>query len=161
MKKLLKCLIIMLVLGFAISPKYALGAPGKIQFAQTLTDKMELINPGDKIPGPTVSWLAASPSAFGKPNIVISIYKNTDATQALLLRREVEVNPAWNNIGLSNMPLPEPGSYTIIVSQTDGDEIASGTVTVLDPVNDEPAKPEKKIGGTLEELFNKYNPNKK
>lgn len=161
MKKILKCLIAMLLLILSVSPLCALGAPGKIQFCETLTDKLETIKPGDKFPGPTVSWLAASPAAFGKPNIVISIYKNTDATQALLLRRELEVNPAWNNIGLRNMPIPEPGSYTIILSQTDGDEIASGTVTILDPINDEPAKPEKKIGGTLEELFNKYNPKNK
>ncbi len=161
MKKVLGCLIVMLFLGFGLSPSRASAEPGKIQFCETLTDKFEPINPGDKFPGPTVSWLATSPTAFGKHKIVVSIYRDKDGVQSLLTRRELEVNPSWNNVGLSNMPVSEPGNYTLTLSQEDGAEIASGSVTILDSVNDQPAKPEKQIGGALEELFNKYKPKNK
>lgn len=138
----------------------AFAEEGKIQFCENLTDTFEVVNPGAEFPGPSVSWLASSPQPFGQPQITLSIYKDADATQSLLQRREIEVNPAWNNIGLRNMRIGDPGTYTFVLSQKGGEEIAKGTVTIGAKKIDEPVKPEEKVGGTLEELFKKYSPKK-
>lgn len=134
--------------------------PGMIQFCKDLTDKFEPIDPSDELAGPTVSWLASSPTPFGKHSVVLSVYKDIDSSQSLQFRRELDVNPAWDNVGLRNMPLAEPGRYTLTLSQTDGTEIATGSVTILASSSEEPAKPEEKVGGILKELFNKYAPKK-
>ncbi len=49
----------------------------------------------------------------------------------------------------------------MVLSHTDGSEIASGSVTILDAASSEPPKPEEKVGGTLKDLFNKYDPKNK
>lgn len=160
MRKLVSILSLAAVLSLFLSTGAAYAAPGVVQFCKDLTDKFEPIAPGGEFTGSSVSWLASSPEPFGKPSIVISIYRDSNGSQSLLLRRDLDVNPAWDNVGLRNMPIEEPGRYTITLSQADGTEIATGSVTILASKNDEPAKPEEIVGGTLKELFNKYAPKK-
>lgn len=161
MKKLPVLMSFILGMALVLSPLLALADPGTIEFCESFTDKFEPTKPGDQFHGPSISWLATSQEAFGKPSIVFSLYKNTDDSQTLILRREIEVNPAWTVIGLRNMAFEQPGKYTLILSQADGKEISSGTVTILEATDDKPAEPEEKMGGTMESLFNKYAPKNK
>lgn len=161
MKKALNFASVLMALFLVSISVNANAEEGKIQFCEDLTDTFDVVNPGTEFPGPTISWLATASQPFGAPQIVLSIYKDKEATQSLLQRREIDVNPAWNNIGLKNMPIGEAGSYTLILSQKGGEEIAKGSVTISAPKSEEPAKPEEKIGGTLEELYKKYAPKNK
>lgn len=160
MKRLNKTGALILAAFLAILPVFAHAASGELQFCETLTDNFEPVKPGMEFPGPSVSWLASSQQPFGSPNLVITIYKNMNNAQNLVLRREIEVNPAWDNLGLRNMPLEELGEYTLVLSKPDGEEIAKGDVKIVEAVSEEPAKPEEKMGATLESLYKKYAPKK-
>lgn len=131
---------------------------GQLTFCETLSDNFEPGNPGTEFKGPNVSWIASSPEPFGKPHIVMSLYRNKGGVQSLLDRREILVNPAWNNVGIRNMAFPEEGDYSIGLTLPDGQQIASGNVRIVSADAEVAPLPEEKVGGTLETLYNKYLP---
>lgn len=144
---------------FFLFPAIA-GAEGKIEFGEALDSQLRLLNAGKAFPGPAVSWLAYADKPFGKPSIVVSVYKQEDGAQTLVARRNEEVNPLWNVYGARNMPLPTPGVYTLALTTVEGEPIASGVVAITPARDNTPPKPMEKTGGALRDLFHKYAPKK-
>lgn len=134
--------------------------PGTVVFCEGINDQFQPVNPGSQFPGPAVSWLATAANPFGKPAITISIYRNNGPSQTLLSRANMDVNPAWDTIGIRNMPIPEEGEYMVAVNSVDGQQLASGTVTITKAENDTPPPPKETVGTTLEAIYKKYAPKK-
>ena len=119
------------------------------------TKSFDPVEPGIEFAGTSVSWVVKWSKAIGKPQMVVSVYKDGES-QKLLNRETIETNPKWNVFAVQNMAFPEPGQYTIGITTVAGDELASGSVTLTEATVEEPPKEEKKMGSSLEDLFNRF-----
>lgn len=151
---------LVLALGLASSAAFA---ESQIVFCEDFTDQMEPINAAETIQGTQVSWMTVLDEPVGKNRMVVSLYFNDTAnnTQSLLGRETIEVNPKWNAYGTRYAQFPAYGTYELAFGLEDGTQIASGTVTLVEPTTPEAApepKAEEKVGVTLADLFNRYAP---
>ena len=132
------------------------GQPGTIEFCETFDDQFTPVNPGTEFPGPTISWIARSAKPYGKPSIIISIYKQEGSQETLIGRKTIDVSPTWDTSGVRYMPVPEEGDYIIARTTMDGDPLSSGKVKISSMKKDAPVQPEETLGAKLEAMYNKY-----
>ncbi|MDR1111613.1 MAG: hypothetical protein LBP92_13210 [Deltaproteobacteria bacterium] len=100
----------------------------------------------------------AGDGQFKVMQMILSIYQNSDdSTQVLLHRENVDINPDWNVLYVTDIPLPNVGSYSFVVTSLEGQTFSSGTVVIkaknVDKEMPENAKVE---GATLKQLFEFY-----
>lgn len=130
--------------------------PGTIEFCETFDDRFTPVKPGTEFTGPTISWIATAAKPYGKPSVIISIYKREGSQETLIERKTLDVNPTWDTSGIRNMPLPAEGEYVIALTTTEGEPLSSGKVRISRMEKDAPVKPQETLGARLEAVYNKY-----
>lgn len=130
--------------------------PGAIEFCETFDDQFTPVKPGTEFTGPTISWIARAATPYGKPSIIVSIYRREGSQETLIERKTIDVNPAWDTSGVRNMPVPAEGDYVIALTTMDGAPLSSGTVRISSMRQNAPVQPEETLGARLEAMYNKY-----
>lgn len=127
-------------------------------FCESINEKFEPINPGNEFKGSSVSWIATAKSSYGIPQLTVSVYRHEGSEEALVLRRNIDINPEWNTTGVRNMPLPSEGEYTVALTTPTGEAIGKGRVKLVKVNgNAKPAK-EETLGAKLQMLYERYAP---
>ena len=154
------------ILGFALAILAALWAvpsaaadavqPGAIVFCETFDDQFTPVKAGNEFSGPAISWIARAAKPYGKPSIIVSVYKRDGSQEMLIDRKTIDVNPAWDTSGIRYMPFPAEGDYVIALITVDGEPLSSGKVKISSFNENAPVKPEETLGARLEAMYNKY-----
>ncbi len=157
MKRFLGLALVILAVLWAVPGATANAVqPGAIEFCETFDDQFVPVKPGTEFTGPTISWIARAAKPYGKPSIIVSIYKREGSQETLIERKTFDVNPTWNTSGVRYMPVPEEGEYTVALTTMDGDPLSSGTFLISSMKKDAPVQPEETLGARLEAMYNKY-----
>jgi hypothetical protein len=157
---LISVLLISLLLSVA---QLAKADDGKAIFFLKIDENWKPIDPGTEFDTNQVSCLFTSPNKeqFNALEAIVTIYSNSsnseETKQVLLARETMPINPEWNALIISDVPLPDIGSYSFVMSSKEGKTISAGDVTIKEK-NVDKKMPEKQSfkGVNLESLFNKY-----
>lgn len=145
---------------FSVSPCNAAGT-GEVKFGTGVTGDWKLINEAREFDTNliTVGFYGTKP--YGVMQVVVSIYhrEKSGASESLLSRVKLDVNPQWGIMVIPDLPLPGVGHYTFNMSTVGGEALAVGSVTITEKKVEAKMPEQPKIDGTtLEDLFNKYKP---
>jgi hypothetical protein len=131
--------------------------PGQVIFCLGINEDWEPIEPGNEFTSNVISCLFISQAQFGVTEVMLSIYKDLPRSQQMLYRSSMSINPKWDNLLVEEVPLPEPGKYSFVLSDLNGDIFSHGQVSVTEKTVDEPIPEAVSFSGnSLEDAFNKY-----
>lgn len=159
LKKYFSVLCLCVLFLFLCIPTMVLAqSPGKIIFCKNIDDKMQPVDPAESFSTNVISWVSQTEKPYGKPTLVVTIYKKEGAWEQVLVRQQIQVRASWNASAMRNLTLPGEGTYLVNLDLPDGTAISSGVVTVT-KVQTEPAPKLEILGDSVADIFNKYIPN--
>lgn len=128
-----------------------------VVFCKGVTEKWEPIEPGTEFDSNVISCLFAGGKPFNMMQVVFSIYIEAEKGQALLHRETCDVNPAWDTLYVSDIPLPAVGKYVFALTSPAGDVLSAGEVSITEKKVEQPIAEKNTMDGTtLEGLYNKF-----
>jgi len=137
------------------------ASAGEARFGTGVTSDWKLINEAREFDTNLITCGFFGTKPFGTMSVVVSIYhqEKPGATESILERVTLEINPEWDVMLLPELPLPDIGKYTFTLSTAGGDSLASGSVTITEKKVEEKMPEQPKVEGTtLEGLFKKFKP---
>ncbi len=155
-KRFIQSLILSAAFTFSV-----FAAPSEIIFCESISSDLKPVNPKTEFDTNKLAFIFQVDKPFGDMNILLSLYRINDAgNESFDSRVEVPVNPKWNCMGYPEINLPE-GKFRFEFSKTDGELLASGTVSVLgeNVAKDAPieeVKAEQVKGKTVEDYFKEF-----
>lgn len=161
MKRTLVSIIFLAAVCCFLSASPCNASTGEAKFGTGVTKDWQLLNEAREFDTNLITCGFYCSKPFGVMQVVVSIYyrEASGASESLLGRVNLDVNPQWGVMVIPDLPLPGIGRYMFSMSKVDGEVLAEGAVTITEKKVEEKMPEQPKIDGTtLEGLFNKFKP---